>query len=274
MFISPMLLHKSDHPFDDDSYITELKLDGFRTIWTKFHNKVRIYTRHNNEITSMFPELKDLPIPDGTVLDGEIIVTDERGKPDFEAVMERFKSKRSPHSISFSVFDVLYFNHEKVTGLPLVDRKDILQDVIADDTPMFNKVQWVKGHGIQYFELIKQHDLEGIVLKKADSKYRIDKRSQDWLKVINYKYENVYITGLRKGDFGLRLSFEDGQYAGLMEFMAPQARKELYARYKTFVVDENHSFISLDPQLKAKVKYRNLTKNGLLRIPSFMEWVR
>lgn len=42
MFVSPMLLHKSDHPFDDDNYITELKLDGFRTIWTKFDNKVRM----------------------------------------------------------------------------------------------------------------------------------------------------------------------------------------------------------------------------------------
>lgn len=68
MFISPMLLHKVDQPFDDDSWITELKLDGFRCIWTKFNNKVKIYSRHNNEITSMFPELIDLPIPDGTVL--------------------------------------------------------------------------------------------------------------------------------------------------------------------------------------------------------------
>lgn len=41
MFISPMLLHRSDHPFDDDSYITELKVDGIRLIWTKFDDKVR-----------------------------------------------------------------------------------------------------------------------------------------------------------------------------------------------------------------------------------------
>lgn len=90
-----MLLHKSDHPFDDDSYITELKLDGFRTIWTKFNDKVRVYTRHNNEITSKFPELVNLPIPNGTVLDGEIIVTDNQGRPDFEATMERFLSNKS-----------------------------------------------------------------------------------------------------------------------------------------------------------------------------------
>lgn len=272
MFLPPMLLHQSEHPFDDDSYITELKLDGFRTVWTKFNNKVRIYTRHNNEITSMFPELIDLPVPDGTVLDGEIIVTDDQGRPDFEAVMERFRSKRSLHSISFSVFDILYLNNEKITSLPLLERKGILVDVIADDTPLLNKVQWVEGKGVQYFELIKERDLEGTVQKKADSKYQTNKRSRDWLKVINYKYEDVYVSGLRKGDFGLRLNFEDGNYAGLMEFMAPQGRKEFYKQYKEFVVGENDRFIYLDPQLKIKVKYRNLTKNGLLRIPSFVEW--
>lgn len=273
MFVSPMLLHKSDSPFNDDSYITELKLDGFRTIWTKFENKVRIFTRHNNEITSFFPELVNLPIQNGTVLDGEIIVTDNQGKPDFEAVMERFKSRKSEHEISFSVFDTIYFNGEKITSLPLIERKDVLKEIISEDTPLLNKVQWIEGNAEQYFELIKQHDLEGIVQKKANSKYQINKRSHDWLKVINYKYHNVYISGLRKDEFGLLLNFENGKYAGLMEFMAPQGRKEFYKQYREFIVEENDKIIYLNPQLKAKVKYRNLTKNGLLRIPSFVEWL-
>jgi DNA ligase-1 len=273
MFVSPMLLHKSDHPFDDDSYITELKLDGFRTIWTKFDNKVKIYTRHNTEITSMFPELTRFPFPNGTVLDGEIIVADLQGRPDFEAVMERFKSKKSEHSISFCVFDIIYFNGNKITNLPLLERKEILAKVITEDTPLLNKVQWIEGNGVQYFELIKQHDLEGTVQKKSNSKYQINKRSHDWLKVINYKYDNVYISGLRKNEFGLLLTFEDGKYAGLMEFVTPQARKEFYQQYKDFIIEDDEKFIYLDPKMKIKVKYRNLTKNGHLRIPSFVEWL-
>lgn len=268
-----MLLQKADKPFDNTSYITELKLDGFRCIYTKFDNKVRIYTRHDNEITSMFPELVNLPIPDGTVLDGEIIVTDEQGKPDFEAVMERFRSKKAPHEVSFSVFDLLYYNKEKVTHLPLLERKELLEEVIPEDNPCLNKVKWIEGNGIAYFDLVKQHDLEGIVLKKADSKYQINKRSYDWLKVINYKYENVYISGLRKGEFGLLLSFEDSSYAGLMEFMKPTERSEFYKRYRDYVVSENDKCVYLDPKLKINVKYRNLTKKGLLRIPSFVKWV-
>jgi DNA ligase 1 len=273
MFISPMLLHKSDRPFDDNSYITELKLDGFRTIWTKFDDKVRIYTRHNNEITSKFPELVNVPVPNGTVLDGEIVVTDQKGRPDFEATMERFMSKKSGHEISFSVFDIIYFNGEKVTSLPLLERKEILEEVIEEDTPLLNKVKWIEGNAEQYFELIKQHDLEGIVQKRANSTYQINKRSHDWLKVINYKYENVFIAGVRKDEFGLLLNFENGEYAGLMEFVDPQGRKEFYKQYRDFIVEENDKFIYLDPKLKVKVKYRNLTKKGLLRIPSFVEWV-
>ncbi|MBT2656595.1 ATP-dependent DNA ligase [Bacillus sp. ISL-18] len=273
MFISPMLLHKSDHPFDDDNYITELKLDGFRTVWTKFNDKVRIYTRHKNEITSKFPELVNLPIPNGTVLDGEIIVTDNLGRPDFEATMERFLSSKSNHQISYSVFDVIYCNGEKIANLPLFERKEILNEIIHEDTPLLNKVQWIEGNAEQYFELIKQHELEGIVQKKADSKYQINKRSHDWLKVINYQYSDVFISGLRKDEFGLLLNFDNGKYAGLMEFMPTANRKEFYKQYKDFIIEENDKFIYLDPQVKLKVKYRNLTKKGLLRIPSFVEWV-
>ena len=84
-------------------------LDGFRTIWTKFDTKVKIYTLDKNEITSKFPKLTTLPIPNGTVLEVEIIVTDKLGRPDFEAVMERLMSSKSEHQISFTVFDIIYY---------------------------------------------------------------------------------------------------------------------------------------------------------------------
>ena len=181
-------------------------------------------------------------------------------------------SRKSEHQISFSVFDVIYHKGERVTDLPLLERKEILNDLISEDTPLFNKVQWIDGNALQYFEAIKQHELEGIVQKKADSKYQINKRSHDWLKVINYQYEDVYISGLRKDEFGLLLNFDNGRYAGLLEFMSQVNLKEFYKQYRDYIVEENDKFIYLDPKLKAKVKYRNLTKKGLLRIPSFVEW--
>ncbi len=121
-----MLLQRVEQPFDDDSYITELKLDGIRLILSKFDNKVKLYTRHNNEVTAKFPELLTFDIPDGTVLDGEIIVTDQYGKPDFEAMMARFQSKRTlmgNGTLSYVVFDVIQCKGKPVNKLPLMDRK-------------------------------------------------------------------------------------------------------------------------------------------------------
>lgn len=275
MFVSPMLLQKSDRPFDDDEYITELKLDGIRQILSKFDNKVRLYTRHHNEVTSKFPELLSVDIPNGTVLDGEIVVTDSAGKPDFEAMMERFQSKRSAHSIQYVVFDVIYYNGDKVTNKPLIERKEFLESFLTP-TPHIALVQWMYSNGEAYFELTKQHGLEGIVLKKADSTYKIGKRTHDWLKVINYQYADVFITGMRKDEFGLLLGVEDSgkiKHAGLMEFMNTEDRKTFYRSYKDLVTEENKNFVFLEPELKCRVKFRNYTKEGKLRIPSFVEYI-
>jgi DNA ligase-1 len=58
-----------------------------------------------------------------------------------------------------------------------------------------------------------------------------------------------------------------------LEFVPTSNRKEFYRQYKDFIVKENDKFIYLNPKLKCRVKYRNLTKKGLLRIPSFVQWV-
>ncbi|MBT2614141.1 MULTISPECIES: RNA ligase family protein [unclassified Bacillus (in: firmicutes)] len=275
MFISPMLLHKTEQPFEDNDFITELKLDGIRLILSKFDDQIKLYTRHKNEVTTKFPELLQLDIPNGTILDGEIIVTDQQGKPDFEAVMERFQSKKSEHEIQYCVFDVIYHNGQKVTHLPLHKRKELLEEIV-EDSNLICKVKWTYGNGPAYFELVKEQELEGIVQKKANSQYQINKRSHDWLKVINYQYTEAFITGLRKDEFGLLLGIEENNRikpAGIMEFVTPAARKQFYNHYQDLIVDENNKFIYLDPKIKCRVKFRNYTKNGLLRIPSFVEYI-
>ncbi|MEH6994243.1 RNA ligase family protein [Neobacillus drentensis] len=274
MFISPMLLHKTDEPFDHDDYVSELKMDGFRLIYSNIEDK-KLYTRHNTDITTRFPELLNLDIPKGTVLDGEVVVTDVSGKPDFEAVMSRFSifnsdkvkymAKHEP--VSFVVFDVLYHNGEKVTHLPLYKRKEILDAIIPVNTPILSKVMSIDGNGTPLFELIKEQSLEGIVLKKKDSTYEIGKRSHSWLKVINYQYANVIVNGYRKGDFGWLLSYEDGRYAGIMELGVPkEERNRVYRMDKR---DENDNFVFIEP-VSCYVKYRNITKTGLLRLPSYV----
>jgi DNA ligase 1 len=186
--------------------------------------------------------------------------------------MSRFMSKRNileDGTLSYVVFDIIKFKGESVTGLPLTERKQLLDEVIPMDTGLFAKVRYIEGHGATYFDLVRQQGLEGIVLKRKDSRYEIGKRSQAWLKVINYQYDDVLITGLRKGEFGLLLSFIDGRPAGLMEFMPPDERKNLYRLQQA--VSEDKKFTFIEP-IMCRVKYRNLTKTGYLRIPSFVDW--
>jgi DNA ligase 1 len=125
----------------------------------------------------------------------------------------------------------------------------------------------IESNGTALFELIKEQNLEGIVLKKKDSTYKIGKRSYSWLKVINYQYANVMVNGFRKEEFGLLLSYEDGRYAGIMELGMPkEERKKIYQMPKKV---ENDKFVFIEP-LSCYVKYRNITKAGLLRIPSYI----
>lgn len=278
MFISPMLLERfkatelQENPIyiNNEDLYCELKLDGIRLILSNMDGKIRLYTRHNNEVTNKFPELTILPIPKGTIIDGELIVTKE-GKPCFESVMERFMSKKHSHSVQFGVFDILYHNHINVMNQPLYKRKELLNSIIPPNNYSIFAIPFLVGHARDYFLQVEKNDLEGIVLKDKYSKYQKDKRSSSWLKVINYQYETVYITKIRKKKFGAMLTFKNGNYAGIMEYMPPAAKKVLYRH-----VEENKSekdkFITLKYPIPCKVKFRNLTSKGLLRIPSFESW--
>ncbi|MDN4075902.1 ATP-dependent DNA ligase [Fictibacillus terranigra] len=273
MFVSPMLLHKIEKPFNGENYIAELKLDGIRAIFSTMGEKSKLYTRHKNDISARFGELLSYPLPAGTILDGELVVTDEAGKPDFESCMQRFF--RSKGQITYCVFDILYYKGKDVTSLPLEQRKLLLFDVLPDDSPLIAKVKSLSGlNSEQLFSLCCSQSLEGIFLKRKDSAYMVGQRSKNWLKVINYSFEDVLITGYRKSKFGWILNFDTGLPAGTLEFAPSHARQKVYSMAHNSKYEEYGDFVRFpaDP-IKAKVKFRNYTKAGLLRTPSFEEFL-
>jgi DNA ligase 1 len=272
MFISPMLLHQVDKPFDDGNFITEMKFDGIRLLLSHF-DKTTLYTRHHTDCTTKFKELLEHNLPYGTILDGEVIVTDHEGKPDFEAVMQRFSSNKSNHKVTFMVFDILYYRGKPVMDLPQLERKHLLSEVLPDDSEHTIKVPYMVGKGISYFNAVKQNHLEGIVLKSKDSTYKQNHRSKNWLKVINYSYSDVKIAGFKKNEFGLLLNFDNGRSAGVMEFMPMNERKAFYQVSKQLIYKEDKNFVYIDPIIECRVKYRNLTKEGKLRIPVFDSFI-
>lgn len=281
MFVSPMLLKKTEDPFDDDNWLSELKLDGIRFLYSTME-ETQFYSRHNNEVTDRFPELMNQQVPPGTILDGEIVRPGEDGRPDFEDVLSRFQvnnPKRIPivsksRPVTYCVFDVIYYKGKNISHWPLTERKEILNEILPEDSPRFTKTLSMSGNGKTLFDLVKNNDLEGIVLKKKNSTYEIGKRSMNWLKVINYKYATVSIAGIRKSQFGWLLRFPDGRIAGVMELGVPaDAKKAVYRVARTAGGKETKDYLYLPSDaLKCNIKYRALSKSGLLRLPSFVRF--
>lgn len=272
--IYPMLLEKApnNEPSDSDSLLNELKVDGIRLIAIN-NSKLKFYTRHGTDVTNQFPELQNIRINPNTVLDGELTITDENGKPDFDRLMKRFHStkNKSTDNAQLVVFDILKDRGRDITKLPLIERKLILSNI--PDNDFLTKSKYILGNGVQFFNLIKKEQLEGIVQKEKFSKYEIAKRSNKWLKVINYHFIDVYIGGFRKNKFGWLLNFEDGRYAGVLEFVPKKEKMILYNFLDELKIKEDNNYIYLKQLIKIKVKYRNLTTKGLLRIPSFVEFI-
>lgn len=98
--------------------------------------------------------------------------------------MSRFMSRKDNTPVSFVAFDVIQHEGKRVTNLPLLYRKEMLADLVPTDTTLLSKVQFVEGHGAAYYDAVCSQSLEGIVLKRKDSRYQVGKRSTDWLKVI------------------------------------------------------------------------------------------
>ncbi|MDQ0114337.1 ATP-dependent DNA ligase [Paenibacillus harenae] len=275
-----MLLQKKEEPFDDERYIFEPKIDGHRLILVRSGGKVKLYTRHENDVTARYPELHDVPVSCGDViLDGELAYMEPNtGDICFETTMRRFQMKGPKikqgmlqYPVRFFVFDVLNVDGKDVRGLPLMERKAILDNIFFENE-YYKRVMHVKGEGNALFSIIKERGLEGIVAKRKDSTY-VGRRSDAWLKMINYTYAEVNLAGYRKTEFGW-LALYNGRPAGVIELAVPAAhRKAFYSVAKSIVTGEDKNFVYIEPKIRAKVRFRNFNKSGLLRSPEFVDFV-
>ncbi|WP_405152857.1 ATP-dependent DNA ligase [Paenibacillus sp. FSL K6-0108] len=284
MFISPMLLETAPGPFSHSAFIFEPKVDGHRLIYSQESGNVRLYTRHNNECTRQYPELL-LPFDSDIVLDGEVTCTDPKtGLNDFEGVMSRLNTKQSskiqqltkPLPATFAIFDILFYQGRDLRKLPLMERKAILHGLMLPSRS-FGVVPHIEGAGEDLFSQIEAMGMEGVVGKRKDSQY-VSRRSKDWQKVINWSYADVYITGYRKTEFGWLAAVPDlsGRLrtAGIIEHGPNQKHKQAFRGVcQQLITGQDKDYVYLEPKIQARVKMRNWTKSGLLRIPVFDQFI-
>ncbi|OIJ44416.1 DNA ligase D [Massilia timonae] len=172
-------------PPDSENWVFEVKFDGYRMLARIEDGAVRLITRNANDWTDkLLPlkaELERMKLPDGWY-DGEIVVHDENGKPDFGKLQLAFDGKHAEH-IEFFLFDVPYFDGHDLRELPLVDRRGLLEQLLAKKKS--DKVRFSAEFGNKPDELVVaacKIGLEGVIGKRRDARY-VSRRSPDWIKL-------------------------------------------------------------------------------------------
>lgn len=286
--IIPMLLHKMKDPFDDKNYLFELKFDGTRALIFVEPNKIYIKNRKGSFLNDTFPELINIKklVKHKCIFDGEIISMFE-GKPSFEKLQERLllknskkiniKSKQYP--VIFICFDILY-DKKDLTNLSLLERKKYLEKY--KDNEIFVKVKFFLENGINLFEVAKEMNLEGIVAKEIHSKYKINKRSRDWLKIKSLKDNDFYIGGYKiKDNKGSLASLilgkkEKNKFIYIGNVSIGKNNPEFKIIKQNKIIDEcpfegfkEKGFTFIKPKLKCTVLFIEKTASNNLRQPIF-----
>lgn len=182
-FLKPMLCTWVQDAPTSDEWLHEIKFDGYRILARIEGGKVTLLTRNDIDWTTKFgavaKQVADLGIESG-MLDGEIVVLDENGISDFGALQNHLKGVKKGTLVYF-VFDIPFYLGYDLTQSPLVERKELLREVLAgQEVVRFS--DHIRGHGAEFFEQCCQTGLEGIISKKADSTYS-SRRGMNWVKV-------------------------------------------------------------------------------------------
>ena len=294
--IEPMLCQTADAAFSSDDWLYELKYDGFRMMAHGGAGQAKLRYRSGLDPTDRYPEItsavRALPIPE-LVLDGEIVILDAAGKPDFHKLSFRGQMHRTSEiqraalssPVTYIVFDLLAANGHDLRNLPLIERKTLLHKLLPNIGPL-KFSEHIQGHGQALLDQVVAHGMEGVVAKKASSTYK-SKRSPDWLKMKKDPEADFAVCGYtppkgtRTGLGALHLCVRvDSQWvwagkvgSGFDDALLAKLTAELSKkpRWKpTFPRPEGSSdALWIEPELVVQVRYREWPEDSSLRFPVF-----
>jgi len=289
-FIKPMLA-QTGKPFDSPRHLFEIKWDGIRAMAYIDEGVYRLLTRRGHEITSRYPEFFSLAeLSPGTVLDGEIVVLDEAGKPDFRAVLtreqarspQRFRSLAKATPATFVVFDLLYLDYRDLMQRPLRERRELL---LANIAPKFSDrvvlSDGVVGAGTAFFREAVSRDLEGVVAKRLDSRYFPGRRTDAWIKIrkrstalcaiLGYvpkgdDFESLILAEQQEGELRCVGRVGTGFDAALRDRLNRLLRERETEQPLVRCAEKGKW---LEPGMYCQVLYLQRSKDGMLREPVF-----
>jgi DNA ligase D-like protein (predicted ligase) len=201
--------------FDSDQYLFEIKWDGIRALAFFGDGLARLQGRKLTDSSDRYPEiLAGLEaLPGEGILDGEVVVLDEKGRPDFQRVLvreqtrgrEAARAKARVHPVVYIAFDLLDRNGESLLDRPLVERRRLLSELLANAPSPIVESAYVIGRGVALFEEAKDRGLEGVFAKRLDSRYLPGERTRDWLKIKVRREVDAVLVGLVRERGGRRI---------------------------------------------------------------------
>ena len=296
--LKPMLATLVDKPFDDEAWLYEIKWDGYRAMAFLNKGNVELKSRNNKSFDEKFypiyDELKKWKI--NAIIDGEIVVLKNNGQADF-GDLQNWRSEADGDLI-FYVFDILWLDGNDLHELSLIERRVILESIIPTEG-LIRASKIYDGSGIDFFNEAKKLGLEGIMAKEKSSTYKFGDRTKSWLKIKANKRQEMVIGGFTKNDDTSK--FFSSLLVGVYEndklkykgkvgtgFNSKQ-QKEMIELFKKQIVDKPpfteipdinkpsrfrpnppHATVTwLKPVLVCEVSYAEITKDGIMRHPSF-----
>src|SRR2546421_2512600 len=195
---SPMLATLEQQVPKGPDWLFEVKWDGFRALARVTQGEAKLTSRQGNDLTQRFPTVaKEIPkavkTPD-CVLDGEVCALDEQRRSSF-SLMQHGKPGTP---IVYFVFDLLELEGEPLVDLPLIERRKRLEKLL-DRRNKTVRLSEVFEDGDALYKSAKKQRLEGIMAKRADSRYAVGRRTRDWLKIKTHGRQEFIIAGYTKG---------------------------------------------------------------------------
>jgi len=275
-------------------YWAQRKLDGTRAIIIKDGDRVEMRGRSwINDYAPLFPEIveeiRKLPV-DSCVLDSELTFFKKGTDKDvFITALAKPETKKG-YTAKAMVFDVLYVEDYDLRDLPLEDRLEILKDLIPGKLRHVEAVRTVKKGKKAYFERLKRKGGEGVILKERLSPYREGERTEEWLKVKNWRSDEAVVVGYTEGKGARSKTFgslilaqrdRDGKwrYVGKTSGFDEETMKRLLQEMRRLKTDrppvKDADKVSnvkawVKPKIVVEVKYYERSKHGVFRFPDFL----
>jgi bifunctional non-homologous end joining protein LigD len=286
----PMLATPVDAVPSGEGWLHEVKWDGYRAIVTIAGGSAELTSRNGKSLTARFEPVaravvQAVKTPD-CVLDGEVCALDEQGRASFSAMQQ------GSGPLVLYVFDVLEIDGEPLVELPLAERHERLEALI-DKRNRTVRVSDLFDDGDALFEAATEQGLEGIVSKRADSRYESGRRSRAWLKIKTHGRQELVVAGYTKGQgrrsngFGALVlgvneggvlrwagnvgtGFDEAEIARLLAKLKPLSRDETpFAELPKMPRVRKGDVVWVEPKLVAEIRFVEWTHDGRLRAPVY-----